>query len=81
LLHFPLIFIIGAVFKKEDLLQLGRLMLTHIMVTTCLFQFISPQTAYTNREEVKGVRIFSAMWVICPSGTFHSQQACHRFIF
>ncbi|MGQ7947229.1 hypothetical protein [Flavobacterium sp. WC2509] len=50
LLHFPLIFIIGSVFTKEDLLKMGRVMLAvNILVTLIVYlQFISPQTAFIN---------------------------------
>ena len=49
-LHFPLIFIIGSVFTKEDLLKVGRVMLAvNIIVTLIIYlQFISPQTAFIN---------------------------------
>jgi len=50
LLHFPLIFIIGSVFTKEDILKIGRVMLAiNILVTLIVYwQFISPQTAFIN---------------------------------
>lgn len=50
LLHFPLIFIFGSVFEKEDILNLGRAMLAiNILVTIIVYlQFISPQTAFIN---------------------------------
>lgn len=50
LLHFPLIFIIGSVFTKEDVLKMGRVMLAiNIVVTLIVYlQFISPQTAFIN---------------------------------
>jgi hypothetical protein len=50
LLHFPLIFIIGSVFTKEDILKMGRVMLVvNIIVTLIIYlQFISPQTAFIN---------------------------------
>lgn len=51
LLHFPLIFVIGKVFDKEDVLKLGKRMLwlcigMSILVT---IQFFSPQSAWVNR--------------------------------
>jgi hypothetical protein len=50
LLHFPLIFIIGSVFTKEDILKTGQAMLAiNILVTSIVYlQFISPQTAFVN---------------------------------
>lgn len=50
LLHFPLIFIIGSVFTKEDIIKMGQVMLAiNILVTLIVYlQFISPQTAFIN---------------------------------
>lgn len=50
MLHFPLIFIIGKVFTKEDVLQIGRalLALNILMTLIVYFQFSSPQTALIN---------------------------------
>lgn len=74
LLHFPLIFIIGAVFTKEDVLKMGRVMLTtNILVTLIVyFQFISPQSAYINIGiGGEGSAGFSgSMGFFRPSGTF-----------
>jgi hypothetical protein len=74
LLHFPLIFIIGEVFKKEDILKFGRVMLAiNILVTLIVyFQFISPQTAFINvGVGGEGSAGFSgSMGYFRPSGTF-----------
>jgi len=74
LLHFPLIFIIGEVFKKDDILKMGRLMLViNILVTLIVyFQFISPQTASINIGiGGEGSAGFSgSMGYFRPSGTF-----------
>lgn len=50
LLHFPLIFIMGAVFTQEDIATTGRMLLAvNILVTIIVYlQFISPQTAFVN---------------------------------
>ena len=50
LLHFPLIFIIGAVFTKEDILKIGYVVLAiNILMTLIVYmQFISPQSAFIN---------------------------------
>ncbi|MBX9806180.1 MAG: hypothetical protein K2X95_00105 [Flavobacteriaceae bacterium] len=50
LLHFPLIFIIGAVFTKEDILKMGYILLgINILMTSIVYlQFISPQSAFIN---------------------------------
>lgn len=74
LLHFPLIFIIGAVFEKEDILKIGRVMIfINILMTLLIFfQFTSPQTAYVNigigGEGSAGFD--GAMGYFRPSGTF-----------
>lgn len=50
-LHFPVIFVIGAVFKKEDVLKLGEILLWLNIGMTLLVagQFFSPQDAFVNR--------------------------------
>ncbi|MBB4802506.1 hypothetical protein HNP37_002579 [Flavobacterium nitrogenifigens] len=74
LLHFPLIFVIGAVFTKEDILKMGRAMLVINIIMTLIiyFQFISPQTAYINTGlGGEGSAGFDgAMGYFRPSGTF-----------
>lgn len=74
LLHFPLIFIIGAVLTKEDILKMGRVILViNVLVTLIVyFQFISPQTAFINigigGESSAGFS--GSMGYFRPSGTF-----------
>ena len=74
LLHFPLIFIIGQVFTKEDVLKMGRFLLwMNIFMTIIVyFQFISPQTAFINIGiGGEGSAGFSgAMGFSRPPGTF-----------
>jgi hypothetical protein len=74
LLHFPLIFIIGQVFVKEDVLKMGRVILALNILMTILvfFQFSSPQTAYINVGiGGEGSAGFSgAMGYSRPPGTF-----------
>ncbi|MFV8336877.1 hypothetical protein ACNQF7_12455 [Flavobacterium sp. RSP29] len=50
LLHFPILFIIGEVFDKEDVLKMGRVLLSlNILMTIIVFfQFNSPQTVFIN---------------------------------
>jgi membrane-associated HD superfamily phosphohydrolase len=50
MLHFPLIFIIGSVFTKEDVVKMGRVLLVINIVMTIIvyFQFSSPQTSFIN---------------------------------
>ena len=74
LLHFPLIFIIGSVFSKEDVLKTGYFFLAVniLMAVVVYFQFISPQTAYINVGlGGEGSSGFSgALGYSRPSGTF-----------
>ncbi|REH01896.1 hypothetical protein [Flavobacterium aquicola] len=74
LLHFPLIFIIGEVFTKEDVLKMGRFLLALNIVMTIIvyFQFSSPQTAFINVGiGGEGSAGFSgAMGYSRPPGTF-----------
>ena len=50
LIHFPLIYIIGAVFTKEDIRKMGYVMLCINLAMTLIvyLQFISPQSAFIN---------------------------------
>jgi hypothetical protein len=74
LIHFPLIFIIGLVFTKQDVLKIGRvIMIINVFMTLMIyFQFTSPQTAYINigigGEGSAGFD--GAMGYFRPSGTF-----------
>lgn len=74
LIHFPLIFIIGSVFTKEDVLNMGRVLLAiNILMTLIVyFQFISPQSALINVGiGGEGSAGFSgAMGYSRPPGTF-----------
>lgn len=74
LLHFPLIFIIGAVLTKEDILKIGyALLAVNIVMTLIVYlQFISPQSAFINIGlGGEGSAGFSgAMGYFRPPGTF-----------
>lgn len=74
LIHFPLIFIIGKVFQKEDVLKIGQFLLAMNIVMTIIvyLQFISPQTNLINVGiGGEGSAGFSgAMGYSRPSGTF-----------
>ncbi|PRY54503.1 hypothetical protein B0I27_102270 [Arcticibacter pallidicorallinus] len=50
LLHFPLIFVIGTIFRREDVLEIGEvtLWITLPMAILIVFQFYSPQSAFVN---------------------------------
>ncbi len=51
LVHFPLIFIIGRVFNKEDVIKMGKVLLwiSVPMAILITLQFYSPQSAWVNR--------------------------------
>lgn len=74
LLHFPVIFVIGAVFTKEDILKMGRILLVlNIIMTVIVYlQFSSPQSAFINIGiGGEGSAGFSgAMGYSRPPGTF-----------
>ncbi|MFH7000370.1 hypothetical protein ACHRVZ_20825 [Flavobacterium sp. FlaQc-57] len=74
LIHFPLIFIIGAVLNKSDVLKIGyALLAANILMTLIVYlQFISPQSAFINVGlGGEGSAGFSgAMGYFRPPGTF-----------
>ncbi|SHM42558.1 hypothetical protein [Flavobacterium saccharophilum] len=74
LLHFPLIFIIGQVFTKKDVLRMGQFLLAMNILMTIIvyFQFTSPQSAFINiGVGGEGSAGFSgAMGYSRPPGTF-----------
>jgi hypothetical protein len=75
LLHFPLMFVIGRVFDKEDVLQIGRVLLwiSIPMVLLIGMQFYSPQNAWVNKSVAGGdggAGFSGAMGFFRPPGTF-----------
>ena len=74
LLHFPLIFIIGRVFSRDDVIKIGVITLWIAMFMTMLIaaQFYSSQSAWVNQgvggEETAGFT--GALGFFRPSGTF-----------
>ncbi|WP_198171549.1 hypothetical protein [Mucilaginibacter aquatilis] len=74
-LHFPLIFIIGAIFNRDDVLRLGEIVLWLAIPMTVLIglQFYSPQSAWVNRGiggDEAGGGFAGAMGYFRPPGTF-----------
>ncbi|MDT0688832.1 hypothetical protein RM549_03500 [Salegentibacter sp. F188] len=75
LLHFPLMFIIGEVFDREDVVKVGKVLLwlsIPLVILTAL-QFYSPQSAWVNRGvggDMEGSGFSGAMGYFRPSGTF-----------
>ncbi len=75
LLHFPLIFVIGKVFDREDVLKMGNVLLYIAMPMTLLMivQFYSPQSAWVNRGlggDLEGAGFSGALGYFRPPGTF-----------
>ncbi|MDT0650420.1 hypothetical protein [Autumnicola edwardsiae] len=75
LVHFPLMFVIGNVFNREDVVKLGKvvLLLSIPLVILTAMQFYSPQSAFVNRGvggDVEGSGFSGAMGFFRPSGTF-----------
>ncbi|PZX52080.1 hypothetical protein [Algoriphagus chordae] len=75
LLHFPLIFIFGAVLDRSTVEKIGVfLVYTSIFMVVLIFlQFYSPQSAWVNRGvggDLDGAGFGGAMGYYRPSGTF-----------
>jgi len=75
LIHFPLIFIIGKVFSREDILAFGKfiVILSIPMVFLTMSQFYSPQSAWVNRGvggNLEGAGFAGANGYFRPPGTF-----------
>ena len=96
LLHFPVIFIIGRVFNKEDVIKVGKviLWLSIPMTVLIILQFYSPQSAWVNRGvggDMNGAGFNGgALGYFRPPGTFsftngntlfYSLVACFVFYF
>ncbi|WP_346881382.1 hypothetical protein [uncultured Algibacter sp.] len=95
LIHFPVMFIIGAVFNKEDVIKIGRVLLfiTIPMTVLVALQFYSPQSAWVNRGiggNTDGAGFSGALGYFRPPGTFsfitgnvlyYSFVACFVFYF
>jgi hypothetical protein len=75
LIHFPLIFVIGRVFDREDVIKMGiaTLWIAVPMVILIGAQFYSPQSAWVNRGvggDTQGAGFSGAMGFFRPPGTF-----------
>ncbi|MDT0646268.1 hypothetical protein RM545_06165 [Zunongwangia sp. F260] len=75
LLHFPLIFVMGNVFDREDVVRMGKATLLIAIPMTILIalQFYSPQSAWVNRGvggDLEGAGFRGAMGFYRPPGTF-----------
>ena len=75
LIHFPLMFVIGKVFTREDIMQLGRITIyiSIPMLVLIALQFYSPQSAWVNRGvggDMAGAGFSGALDFFRPPGTF-----------
>jgi len=95
LIHFPVIFIVGIVLDRSDLLRIGRFLtwLSIPMVVLLMIQFYSPQSAWVNRGvggDVAGAGFSGALGYFRAPTTFSftngtslyfSLAACFIFYF
>jgi hypothetical protein len=75
IIHFPLLFVIGKVFNRKDVINLGIVTLCIVIPMTVLvaLQFYSPQTAWVNRGvggDEDGAGFTGALDYMRPPGTF-----------
>ncbi|MDT0686056.1 hypothetical protein [Autumnicola psychrophila] len=75
LIHFPLIFAIGEIFSRGDVVKIGKVMLwisIPVVILTAM-QFYSPQSSWVNRGvggDMEGSGFSGALGFFRPSGTF-----------
>jgi hypothetical protein len=84
LIHFPLIFVIGKIFDREDVLQMGRvtLWIAIPMAILIAMQFYSPQSAWVNRGiggDESGGGFSGAMGYFRPPATFSFTNGTYLF--
>ena len=74
LLHYPLMFIIGRVFTRADIIKMGKVILFISIFMSILIglQFYSPQSAWVNRAAggMEGAGFSGALGYYRPPGTF-----------
>lgn len=75
LLHFPLVFAIGRIFTREDVIEIGKITLwiSIPMVLLTAVQFYSPQSAWVNigiGGDTQGGGFSGALGFFRPPGTF-----------
>jgi len=75
LIHFPLIFLLGSILDKDDVLKIGKVIvwISIPMAFLIALQFYSPQSALVNRGvggSLAGAGFSGAMGYFRPTGTF-----------
>lgn len=83
-LHFPLLFVIGRVFTREDVVKIGKVIvwLAIPMLLLITIQFYSPQSAWVNRGvggDVTGAGFGGALGFFRPPATFSFTNGNHLF--
>ncbi|GAB1858087.1 hypothetical protein MHTCC0001_29240 [Flavobacteriaceae bacterium MHTCC 0001] len=95
IIHFPLMFIIGKIFNKDEVLKLGKvlLLISIPMIVLNALQFYTPQSSWVNRGvggDMGGAGFSGALGYFRPPGTFSftngntmffSLVACFVFYF
>jgi hypothetical protein len=75
LIQFPMLFLIGAIFDRSDVIQMGKVILwiSIPMAILITMQFYSPQTAWVNKgvgDSLEGAGFSGANGFFRPPGTF-----------
>ena len=75
LLHYPMIFAMGRIFTREDVVKMGKatLWISIPMAILIIMQFYSPQSAWVNRGvggNIEGSGFSGALGYFRPSATF-----------
>ncbi len=83
-IHLPFMFVMGAIFSRADVLQIGRILLwaTVPMAILISLQFSSPQSAWVNRGvggDLAGAGFSGAMGYMRPPGTFSFTNGTTQF--
>src|SRR5215217_1136016 len=84
LIHFPMIFLIGHILDREDVIAMGRTMLwiTIPMTMLIILQFYSPQSSFINvgvGGNSAGSGFSGALGYFRPSGTFSFTNGTYLF--
>ncbi len=75
IIQFPMLFLIGHIFNKQDIINMGKIILWLAipMAVLITLQFYSPQSAWVNKgvgENIKGAGFSGANGYFRPPGTF-----------
>ncbi|WP_235954855.1 hypothetical protein [Cyclobacterium salsum] len=84
IVHFPLMFVMGAVFCREDVIKVGKisLLIAIPMAVLIALQFYSSQSAWVNRGvggDIEGAGFSGALGYSRPPGTFSFTSGVTQF--